>query len=136
MSAQNMIANMAETDEKWTHRIGGIASLAIAVAYIVIIALYASVGVPPEGGESRLNYLVGKSAAWWAIVGISVLTNFLYVPISLSLSLALKGVNRIVMLIGVAFIDIFVILENAVNWTIDGNSECCLCYRLVVTCGV
>lgn len=49
-----------------------------------------------------------------------MLTNFLYVPVSLSLYFALKSVNRIAMLVGVAFVDLFVILENAVNWTIYG----------------
>lgn len=120
MNVQNMMINVVDPDEKWLYRVGGIASLAIVVAYIVIIALYASVGVPPEGGEAWLNYLVGKTTTWWAIVSISVLTNFLYVPVALSLYFALRKVNRIAMLIGVAFVGLFVILENAVNWTSYG----------------
>lgn len=121
MSAQNMMSNAVDPDLKWAYRVGGVAALAIGVAYIVIIALYASVGVPPAGGEARLDYLVGKTAAWWAIVSISVLTNFLYVPVALALYMALKKVNRIAMLIGVAFIGLFVVLENAVNWTSYGS---------------
>ncbi len=120
MSAQNLMGDAVNPDGKWTYRVGSIASLAIGLAYIVIIALYASAGVPPEGGEARLDYLVGKTTIWWAIVGISVLTNFLYVPLSLSLYFALRSVNRMAMLIGVAFIGLFVILENAVNWTVYG----------------
>jgi hypothetical protein len=108
-------------DETWLFRVGGIASLAIGVAYIVIIALYASVGVSPQGGEARLNYLVGKTTTWWAIVGVSVLTNFLYVPVALSLYVALREVNRSAMLVGVAFVGLFVVLENAVNWTSYGS---------------
>jgi hypothetical protein len=120
MSAQNMMGNAVNPDGKWTYRVGSLASLTIGLAYIVIIALYASAGVPPEGGEARLDYLVGKTTIWWAIVGISVLTNFLYVPLSFSLYFALRSVNRMAMLIGVAFIGLFVILENAVNWTVYG----------------
>lgn len=120
MSTQNMTVETVDPDGKWIYRIGGMASLAIGVVYIVIIALYASVGVPPVGGEARLEYLIGKTAEWWAIVGLSVLTNFLYVPVALSLYFALKSLNRIAMLIGGAFIGLFVILENAVNWTVYG----------------
>ena len=117
MSAQNMTVSAVDPDMKWSYRLGGVAAIAIGVAYIVIIALYSSVGVPPSGGEAKLDYLVGKATAWWGIVGISVLTNFLYVPVALALYMALKNVNRFAMLIGVAFVGLFVILENAVNWT-------------------
>ncbi len=120
MSTQNIIINTVDPGEKWTYRIGSIASLAIGAAYLVIIVLYSSAGVLPMGGEARLKYLVGKTTIWWAIVGVSVLTNFLYVPVSLSLYFALKKVNRFAMLIGVAFVNLFAILENATNWTIYG----------------
>ena len=116
----NVTGVAAHPDDKWSFRIGGLAALAIGVAYLVIIVLYASVGVPPQGGQARLDYLVGKTSAWWAIVGLSVLTNLLYVPVALSLYFALGRVNRFAMLLGVSFIGLFVILENAVNWTSYG----------------
>ena len=121
MGVQNMLVNTIPLNGKWMYRIGSIAALAIGIAYLAIIALYAAVGVPPEGGEARLDYLVGKTNIWWAIVGISVLTNFLYVPVSVSLYLALSGINRIAMFIGIAFVGLFVVLENAVNWTVYGS---------------
>ena len=120
MSEQNLMVNAVQPDEKWMYRVGGITALAIGVAYLAIIALYAAAGVPPEGGEARLDYLIGKTGIWWAIVGISVLTNFLYVPVALALYFALRGINRMAMLIGVAFVGLFVVLENAVNWTLYG----------------
>ena len=111
MSVQHMVVNAVYPDEKWMYRAGGIASLTIGVMYIIIIVLYAFVGVPPEGGEARMDDLVGKTTTWWTIVGLSVLTNFLYVPVSLSLYFALRGVNQFAMLIGIAFVGLFVILE-------------------------
>jgi hypothetical protein len=120
MNDQNMIINTINPERKWIYRIGGIASLMIGILYIGIIILYATVGVPPVGGEARLHYLIGKTTTWWAIVGFSVFTNFLYVLVSLSLYFTLKHINRIVMLIGISFVNLFVILENAVNWTIYG----------------
>ena len=120
MDSLKTTAIAVDPDEGWVFRVGGLAALAIGIAYIVIIALYASVGVPPEGGQARLDYLAGKTTAWWAIVGVSVLTNFLYVPVAMSLYFALRGVNRFAMLLAVAFMGLFVILENAVNWTSYG----------------
>lgn len=120
MDAQNTTVKTSNADGMWIYRVGGVAAVAIGVIYLVIIGLYALVGVPPVGGEARLEYLVGKTGAWWAIVGLSVFTNFLYVPVALALFFALKGLNRNAMLIGSAFIGLFVILENAVNWTIYG----------------
>jgi hypothetical protein len=120
MSGQSLRMNTVQPDEQWIYRVGGIAALTIGVAYLIIIVLYAVVGVPPEGGQARLDYLIGKTNIWWAIVGVSVLTNFLYVPVGLALYFALRSVNRIAMLIGVAFVGLFAILENAVNWTLYG----------------
>lgn len=114
-SAKSVVSPSGATD-KWLFRVGGMAALAIGVAYIAIIGLYASVGAPPVGGEAWLSYLAGKTAAWWAIVGVSVLTNFLFVPVSLAFYFALKEINRIAMLIAVAFVGLFVTLELAVNW--------------------
>jgi hypothetical protein len=116
MDTLNMAASGVASDERLMYRVGGIASIAIGVAYVIIVGLYASVGVPPVGGEAWMNYLAGKTAAWWAIVGISVLTNFLFVLVTLALYFALCHINRVAMLIGVAFVGLFVILESAVNW--------------------
>lgn len=110
-------ADTADSTVSRLYRLGGIAALAIGVAYIAIIGLYATVGAPPVGGEAWLSYLIGKTTAWWAIIGVSVLTNFLFVPVSLALYSVLNRVNRTAMLIGIAFVGLFVTLELAVNWT-------------------
>lgn len=117
MTTATMTVHAVHSDDKWLHRAGGVAALAIAAAYVVIILLYARVGAPPVGGEAWLQYLAGKTTDWWAIVGVSVLTNFLYVPVALSLYAALKQINRNAMLVAVAFVGLFVALELAVNWS-------------------
>jgi hypothetical protein len=116
MDTPQTYASAIGSADKRLFRVGGLAAFAIGAAYIAIIALYATVGAPPVGGEAWLNYLAGKTGAWWAIVGVSVLTNFLFVPVALALYFALSRVNRIAMLIGVAFVGLFVTLELAVNW--------------------
>ena len=104
-------------NEKWIYRTGGISAILFGVAYVVIIALYVPMGAPPSGVEERLVFIAGNTAAWWAILGLSVLTDFLLVPITLSLYLALKGINKNAMLMAIVFIGLFVILDLAITWT-------------------
>jgi hypothetical protein len=103
--------------QKQWYRVGGVAALVLGIGYIVIIALYAYVGPPPNGGEARFRYLSGKTTVWWAILGLSVFTDFLYVPVAFSLYLALKDVNRNLMLLAIAFVGLFVVLDLAVTWS-------------------
>lgn len=116
MSAQSTATSAAGPDERWLYRVGGISALVIGAAYILTILLYARVGAPPTGGAAWLEYLPGKTADWSAIIGVSVLTNFLYIPVALALYSALKPIHRHAMRIAVAFVGLFVVLEPAVNW--------------------
>jgi len=115
---EKMTANVVEPDGKWMYRVGGISALVIGIGYIVIFPLFARVGGPPSGGgEVWLKYLVGKTTVWWAILGLCVLTDFLFVPVAFSLYLALERVNRYAMLVATAFVGLFVVLDLAVTWT-------------------
>jgi hypothetical protein len=53
----------------------------------------------------------------WAILALSVLTDLLFVPVGLSLYLALKDLNRNAMLVATAFVELFVALDLAVTWS-------------------
>src|SRR5260370_24504660 len=103
--------------EQW-YRVGGIAALVLGVAYIIIVAWYARVrATPTGGGEAWFQYLPGKTMVWWAILGLSVLTDFLFVPVAFALYLALKEANRNAMLLATAFVGLFVVLDLAVTWS-------------------
>jgi len=117
MSMQRMMINMADPDEKWFYRVGGISAIVLGIAYIAIIALYIPIGAPPSGVEARLTYLAGNTTVWWVILGLSVLTDFLFIPVALSLYLALKGINTNVMLVAIACMGLFVFLDLAITWT-------------------
>src|SRR6266496_6299294 len=117
MSVQKMMVNAVNPDGKWLYRMGGISALVLGITYIVIIALYVPVGAPPSGAEARLTYLAGNTTLWWAILGFSVLTDLLFVPVALSLYLALKGINRNVMLLATACVGLFIVLDLAITWT-------------------
>jgi hypothetical protein len=80
--------------------------------------LYAHVGAPPAGGgEAWFQYLPGKTRVWWAILGLSVLTDFLFVPLAYALYLALKESNRNAMLLASAFVALFVVLDLSFAWS-------------------
>src|SRR5215469_13891053 len=81
MNAKTRIENAADTEGTWLYRVGGLSALLLGIAYIATIPLYLSVGAPPSGGEARLHYFVGKTTVWWAILGLSVLTDVLFVPV-------------------------------------------------------
>ena len=74
-------------------------------------------GSRPSGAEAWLEYIAGNLTAWWAILGLSVLTDFLLVPVALSLYLALKGIDKNAMLVATAFVGLFVVLDLALTWT-------------------
>jgi len=103
--------------QKECYRVGAVAALVLGIGYVIIIPLYAHVGPPPTGGEAWFEYLPGKTTAWWAILGISVFTDFLYVPVVLALWVALKEVDRILALLATAFVGLFVVLDLAVTWS-------------------
>jgi hypothetical protein len=108
MSAQNIIADAVDTDWKWTYRAGGISAIVFSIAYVIIIVLYVPVG-RPTGAEAWLIGLAGNTARWWAILGLSVLTDFLLVLLASALYLALKGINKNAMLLATAFVGLFVL---------------------------
>lgn len=117
MSAQKIMFNEIDTDWKWLYRVGGISALVLGIGYIIIIALYVPVGAPPRGAEARLMYLAGKTTLWWSILGLSVLTDFLFVPVAFSLYFALKGINKKVMLLATSCVGLFVVLDLTITWT-------------------
>src|SRR4030081_714895 len=118
MSVEKLPLPSVDPDGKSLYRVGGISALVIGIAYIIIIPLFAHVGgAPSSGGEDWLKYLKGRTTVWWAILGLSVFTDFLFVPVALSLYLALERVNRNAMLVATAFVGLFVVLDMAVLWT-------------------
>jgi hypothetical protein len=98
-------------------RVGGISALAVGVLYLATIALFATVGAPPSSGEAWLHYLAGKTTTWWIILGLSVVTDLLYIPVGMALFVALQALNRNLMLIATSFVALFIVLDLAVTWT-------------------
>ena len=108
---------MADSDDRWLCRAGGISAFALGVAYLVIIALYIPMGAPPSDCAARLALVADNTPGWWGILALSVVTDLLFVPVALALYVALKNHGRNAMLLATACIALFVVLDLAITWT-------------------
>ncbi len=122
------MTNEVDADTRWLYRAGGTSAIVLGMSYIVITALYALGGAPPREAEDWLKHLSGRTTAWWAILGLSVVTDFLFVVVALALYLALKQINRKAVLVGTGLVVSFVVLDLTVTWpnysaliTLSGN---------------
>ena len=106
-----------DADERRLYRWGGLSALLLGLGYLLTIPLYVAVGAPPHGGEARLGYLVGKTTVWWAILGLSVFTDLLFLPVALALYRALRSVNKNAMVFATTLVALFVVLDLVVTWT-------------------
>jgi hypothetical protein len=113
-----MAVNAVDTDGNWSYRVGGISAFVLVVGYLLTFPIYAWVGdAPPSGVEGRLEYFAEHAVGWWAILGLMVFTDLLYLPIFLSLYRALESVNKDAMRIVLALMGLFVALDLALTWT-------------------
>ena len=84
---------MADASRKGLFRLGGLSAIAVGISYVLGGSL-------PNGAEEWLRYLAGHAATWWTILALSILTDFLFLPVALALYIALKEVNRNAALVG------------------------------------
>ena len=108
-----------DPEGKWMYRVAGICAIALAVGYFLTFPLYGWVGNPPASGvEAQLAYFGEHAAGWWTIAFLMVVTDLLLVPIFFGIYMALKHINKGLMLVALAFkAFLFVILDLAVTWT-------------------
>jgi hypothetical protein len=119
MNAQNTRASVVDPEGKWMYRVAGICAIALVVGYFLTFPIYGWVGNPPESGvEAQLAYFGEHATGWWAIAFLMVVTDLLLVPIFFGIYLALKHINKGLMLVALTFKAIlFVILDLAITWT-------------------
>lgn len=106
-----------EKERSLWFRLGAASALMLGLAYLAIMGLYATVGAPPTGGEAWLAYAAGRTATWWAIALLSVLTDLLFIPIAIALGIALGARARVLTRLATTCILLFVVLDLAVTWS-------------------
>ena len=118
MNAQNVRANSVDPEGKWMYRVAGICAIVLVVGYFLAFPIYGWVGDQPASGvEAQLAYFAEHAAGWWAILFLMVVTDLLLVPIFFGIYMALKHINKGLMLVALAFkAFLFVILDLAVTW--------------------
>ena len=117
MNTQHTLSSGADSESRWIFRVGAVSALLVLIGYIATFPVYAWVGNPPTTGiEAQLVYFADKAAGWWIIAGLMVSTDLLLIPLFLALYHALKDVRRYMMLIALAFMYLFVVLDLAITW--------------------
>jgi hypothetical protein len=116
MIMEKLMVNSVNSNMKGLYRLGGVSAIVLGTSYIIITVLYVLSGALPSGGEEWLKHLAKYTLEWRAILGFSVLTDFLFIPVAWSLYIALKDVNRNAIFAGIGFVGLFVILDLAVTW--------------------
>ncbi len=97
-------------------RVGGTSAIVLGVLYVVITVLYVVGGVLPESPTDQLRHLAEHTTAWWLILGLSVATDLLFLPVMWSLWAVLRSVNAGLVLAGAALVVLFVVLDLALTW--------------------
>ncbi len=113
---EKLMVNSANSNMKGLYRLGGISAIALSMSYVIITILYILGGALPGGGEEWLRHLAKHTLEWWAILGFSVLTDFLFLFVIWSLYCVLKETNKNATLAGIGFVGLFVVLDLAVTW--------------------
>jgi Domain of unknown function (DUF4386) len=108
-----LAARHSDAFSRW---IGGLCAVGLGAAYLVITALYLRGGALPNNAEERLHHLAEHTSTWWWILGLSVATDLLFVPVLWALYAVLKNVNRTMMLAGTSLVALFIVLDLAITW--------------------
>lgn len=113
---EKLMVNSDNSNMKGLYRVGGMSAIVLSMSYIIITVLYVMGGALPSGGEEWLKHIAKHTLEWEAILGFSVLTDFLFVFVLWSLYWALKEINRNATFAGIGFVGLFVVLDLAVTW--------------------
>jgi len=117
MEVTDEMNSLDASEERPCYRWGGTAALLLTIGYLAIMPLFVRAGAPPATGEAWFRYLAGKTAVWWAILWLSVITDLLYLPVAWALWFALRKTVRNLVLPATVCLHLFVALDLAVTWT-------------------
>lgn len=111
--------DITDHDDRGELRLAGIAGLLVGLCYPFIIALYIMAGpdMPSGGGgQAWIDYMSGHTSAWWAIIGLSVFTDILWLPFAWGFYRTLRRSNQTMALAGAGLMSLFVVLELTTSW--------------------
>lgn len=103
------------------YKTGGFSSFVLGVAYVIITILYLWAGVLTDTPAHKLEQIAQHDIAWWLILSLSILTDFLFIPLVWTLYKRFKNVNINLSLLGAFLIGLFVILDLTITWPSYGE---------------
>jgi len=112
-----MTAEAINTEDDQVFKVGMFAALALALLLIAGIFLPLDSGGLPGSGAGWLTYLHGSTGFWSVIIGLSVLSDLLFVPVALALYALLAPAHRGLMLLAGGCVALFVLTDLSVTWT-------------------
>lgn len=95
-------------------RVAGWSALGVAAGYFVVMIAYAVAGAPPAGAAARLAAVAEHRGAWAVIVGASVATDLLLVPVAYGLYDLLRAEHPGLAATGSGLLGLFALLDLAV----------------------
>ncbi|TAJ17093.1 MAG: DUF4386 family protein [Dehalococcoidia bacterium] len=119
MRQTGVAVHAADGNDRGELRLAGVAGLLVGLCYPIIIALYVMAGpdMPSDGGgQAWLDYISGHTTAWWTIIGLSVLTDILWLPFAWGLYRTLRRSNQTMALVGAGLMVLFVVSELTTIW--------------------
>lgn len=97
-------------------KIGSYSGMAISFGYIIITILYLLTGTLEGNVEDKLLLIAHGENAWWGIVSLSVLTDFLLFPFTYALFKLIFPLERDIIVFGTLAFVLFAFLDLALTW--------------------
>jgi hypothetical protein len=104
--------SLGSVDRRWKSlcKVGGIALLLEGILYLVSQVTGFRLGMPANS-QAYLNALSAHPMQAWVTYGLIGVADILLIPGMLALYLALKGINRNIMLVSALIIGVYVVLD-------------------------
>jgi hypothetical protein len=105
-------------------KVGGIAFLMTALAYLVCLVLTRF--TPPASGSAE-SYLTATAGSFWVVCtlwAVYMVSDVVLVPALIALFVVLRGGNRVLVLIGTALVGGYLVFDIAItepNWLVLAN---------------
>lgn len=95
---------------------GGWCGIIIFLAYLAITLIYVLSGTLEGSVEDKLLLIANGKMAWWWIVSLSVLTDFLLFPVTYALYKLLFPLEKDIIVFGALAFVLFAFLDLALTW--------------------
>ena len=114
-------AEKVPPNPKWNsvYRIGGMAMLSVGLLYLLLGVFTLSLGIPATPTTADLPTFAAHATGGRLTFGLFMVTDLLLIPVLLAFYLALRQINRPVVVVGSVLLALFIVMDLVVtepNW--------------------